>query len=88
MLKGAANESERGCEMNCRESLQKLYEFLDGELEKVPMSEIEMHLNNCRPCWDRFEFEKQLIAVIKKRCCKETCSDQLRKRVQSLLEKY
>jgi mycothiol system anti-sigma-R factor len=74
--------------MNCRESLQKLYEFLDGELEKVPTSEIEMHLDNCRHCWDHFEFEKQLKALLKKSCCKEPCSDALRKRVESLLEKY
>ena len=74
--------------MNCKESLQKLYDFLDGELEKVPKNEIERHLDRCRHCWDRFEFEKQLKALVKKSCCKEVCPDTLRRRIQSLLEKY
>jgi mycothiol system anti-sigma-R factor len=74
--------------MNCRESLQKIYEFLDGEMEKLPMGEIEKHLDNCRGCWDRFEFEKQLKALIQKSCCKEACSDTLRQRIESILEKY
>jgi mycothiol system anti-sigma-R factor len=74
--------------MNCRESLQKLYEFLDGQMENVPMSEIKKHLDCCRHCWDHFEFEKQLKAMLKKSCCKEVCPDTLRKRIESLLEKY
>ena len=44
--------------MNCKESLKKLYEFLDNDLDKVPRSEIEKHLDRCRRCWDHFEFEK------------------------------
>jgi mycothiol system anti-sigma-R factor len=74
--------------MNCKESLQKIYEFLDGEMEKLPMHEIEKHLDNCRGCWDRFEFEKQLKELVKKSCCKETCTDALKKRIQAILEKY
>ena len=74
--------------MNCRESLKKLYDFLDGELDKVPKSEIKKHLDACRHCWDRFEFEKRLKELIKKSCCKEACPDTLKRRVKALLEKY
>jgi len=73
--------------MNCKESLQKIYEFMDGQLEKTPFSNIEKHLDNCRGCWDRFEFEKRLKEMLQK-SCKMTCSDKLRARIQSLLEKY
>jgi mycothiol system anti-sigma-R factor len=74
--------------MNCKESLKKLYDFLDKELGTAPMGEIEKHLDCCRHCWDRFEFEKQLKALFKKSCCKEACPDALKRRIQSLLEKY
>ena len=74
--------------MNCKESLQKLYEFLDGEMEKMSSAQIEQHLDWCRGCWDRFEFEKRLKERLKKSCSKESCSDTLRNRIKSLLEKY
>jgi mycothiol system anti-sigma-R factor len=73
--------------MNCREALAKIYEFLDRE-DSAPLSEIEKHLDRCRHCWDRFEFEKKLKALVKKSCCKEVCPDTLKRRVKALLEKY
>lgn len=73
--------------MNCKEALEKIYEFLDKD-DSAPLSAIEQHLDWCRPCWDRFEFEKRLIERIKKSCHKESCTEKLKNRIQSLLEKY
>jgi mycothiol system anti-sigma-R factor len=73
--------------MNCKEALEKIYEFLDKDIS-VPLSEIEKHLDWCRHCWDRFEFEKRLIERLKKSCHKEPCSETLRSRINALLEKY
>ena len=73
--------------MNCKEALEKIYEFLDRD-GSVSIVEIEVHLNRCRGCWDRFEFEKQLLARIKQSCCKETCSDTLKQRIQSIIDQY
>jgi mycothiol system anti-sigma-R factor len=73
--------------MNCREALAKIYEFLDKD-GTIPLKEIETHLDWCRPCWDRFEFEKQLKALVQKSCCKETCPDSLKEKIKTILEKY
>jgi mycothiol system anti-sigma-R factor len=73
--------------VNCKEALEKIYEFLDKD-GNIPLSEIEQHLDWCRPCWDRFEFEKRLIERLKKSCHQETCSDSLKQRIQQILEKY
>jgi mycothiol system anti-sigma-R factor len=73
--------------MNCREALAKIYEFLDRD-GSVPLQEIEKHLDCCRHCWDRFEFEKQLKALVKKTCSKATCPESLKSRIKALLEKY
>jgi mycothiol system anti-sigma-R factor len=73
--------------MNCKEALAKIYEFLDRD-GSIPLDAIEKHLDCCRHCWDRFEFEKQLKAMFKKSCCKETCPDTLKKRIQIIIEKY
>ena len=73
--------------MNCKEALEKIYEFLDKD-GSVPVSEIEKHLDCCRHCWDRFEFEKRLKERIKSSCCKESCTESLRIRIKALFQKY
>ena len=74
--------------MNCRDSFELLYRYIDGDHDGLSVEEIEIHLKLCRPCWDRFEFEKKLKERLKSCCHKETCSDELRQRIKSLLEKY
>jgi mycothiol system anti-sigma-R factor len=74
--------------MNCKESLEKLYEFLDGDLAQAPAGELEKHLDRCRHCWDRFEFEKKLLLRVKTSCCKECCPERLLKRIKSLLDLF
>jgi len=36
--------------MNCRELVEKLIEFLDGELTAQEMQSIREHLGECQPC--------------------------------------
>jgi mycothiol system anti-sigma-R factor len=74
-------------ELNCEESFEKLYQFIDNDLDGVSYTEVEIHLKLCRPCWDRFEFEKKLKARFKRSCC-EDLPDSLVVRIKTLLEKY
>jgi mycothiol system anti-sigma-R factor len=73
--------------MNCDESFEVLYRFLDKDLESGTCDEVEVHLKICRPCWDRFEFEKKLKARFQK-CCSEQIPEHLEARIKALLEKY
>jgi anti-sigma factor (TIGR02949 family) len=45
---------------NCEEALRHLALHLDGELDSQDQAFIEVHLNRCRGCWSRFEFERRL----------------------------
>ena len=74
--------------MNCNESFELLYRYIDRDCDGITIQEIEIHLKACRPCWDRYEFERLLIARVKESCHKETCADSLKKRIRALLEKY
>jgi mycothiol system anti-sigma-R factor len=73
--------------LNCQESFEMLYRFLDDDLDGVSYTDVEYHLKLCRPCWDRFEFEKMLKARFKK-SCNEPLPETLVNRIKSLLEKY
>jgi mycothiol system anti-sigma-R factor len=80
--------SRRYESMNCEEWFEKLYQYLDRDLDGTTIQEIEVHLEHCRPCWDRAAFERKLKERLQKSCCKETCTESLRARVKAILEKY
>ncbi len=42
----------------CREVLARLYEYLDGELDAAGSEKVRAHLEACRPCLNRYEFER------------------------------
>lgn len=50
--------------MTCEEATVCIHEFLDHELSEHRHSVVRAHLEECPPCWRRFEFEQGLRAVI------------------------
>jgi anti-sigma factor (TIGR02949 family) len=48
--------------IDCEEALRRLFEYLDAELHGGPQREMEQHLERCRSCFSRVEFEKRLKA--------------------------
>ena len=46
--------------IKCEEALRLLAEYLDGELADGSLADIEHHLDACRSCYSRMEFEQQL----------------------------
>ena len=54
--------------VNCDETVERLYYYLDGELTEERRVEITRHLDLCGPCVDAFGFEAELRKVIANRC--------------------
>ncbi len=65
---------------DCGEAVHRLYHFLDGELDDGRRLVIQTHLDGCLPCLDAFDFEKELRAVIARKC-QERVPDDLRARI-------
>ena len=51
------NEPQR---IGCEEALRMLFTYLDGELEAEHRHRVEEHLEECRSCFSRAEFERRL----------------------------
>jgi anti-sigma factor (TIGR02949 family) len=49
-----------GTRMTCEEALRRLAEYLDGELGPDAGGEVQRHLDVCRSCFSRAEFERKL----------------------------
>ncbi|HEX3461144.1 MAG TPA: mycothiol system anti-sigma-R factor [Acidimicrobiales bacterium] len=71
--------------VNCEETVERLYFYLDGELTEERRIEISRHLDLCGPCVDAFGFEAELRKVIANRC-KDHVPDSLLERVAHLLK--
>ena len=79
---GHANEGGADCE----EAIHTLYHFLDGELTDERRYEIQVHLEECSPCLEAFDFEAELKLIVARKC-RDQVPDSLRERVhQALLE--
>jgi len=55
---------------DCRETLERLYEYLDRELSEAEQIEVQGHLDDCPPCRDRFHFEENVLRLVR-RCCRD-----------------
>ncbi len=65
---------------DCREAVDLLYHYLDGELAEEHRITIRRHLIDCPPCYSAFDFETELRVVIAHKA-KEQVPDGLRQRV-------
>ncbi|HWQ39845.1 MAG TPA: zf-HC2 domain-containing protein [Burkholderiales bacterium] len=73
--------------ISCEEALKRLYEHLDRALDATEAAEIEHHLETCRACFSRAEFEKRLkerLAAIGR----EQAPEALQRRVRELLRRF
>jgi mycothiol system anti-sigma-R factor len=80
-----AGEASATAELDCTETVRRLYDFLDGELTEERRQTIRTHLDRCAPCEDVFQFEAELRRVIADRC-KDRVPDQLRRRIAEAID--
>lgn len=70
---------------DCREAVEELYVFLDGQLDDERRALIQGHLDDCGHCLSAFEFHEELKRLVTDRC-KSQMPDGLRDRVFAALE--
>lgn len=83
MSKNHAENTRIGCE----EVIAHLFAYLDNETDPEKRTYIERHLEECRACCSRVEFEKALRAKVRQLGDKEAPAT-LRQRVKALLDQF
>ncbi len=74
-------------DIGCDEALKRLFDYIDNHLHGEYRSEFERHLELCRHCYDRVEFEKLLKARLSNLKAGGP-SDKLLKRVKDILTEF
>lgn len=78
--------------ISCDEVIEQLFDYLDNELHGDTSAAIDHHLQHCRDCFSRAEFEKKLRARIaeagRAEAGRARASDRLRRRIEGLIERF
>jgi len=67
--------------LTCDEALRLLAAYLDGELAETEQFDVTRHLDACRSCLSRAEFERQLktrLAALRRQDVSATFEERIR----------
>lgn len=73
--------------LSCEEVMEQLFAYLDGELGEGAHADIEHHLEACRGCFSRVEFERRLKARLAE-TGRVPAPESLRERLRTMIERF
>jgi mycothiol system anti-sigma-R factor len=73
--------------IDCEEALRRLFDYLDAELHGEPEREMQQHLERCRTCFSRLEFEKRLKAHVGE-LRSEPVPAELQERIRKIIDRF
>ena len=71
----------------CDKILERVWDYLDRETNADGLAEIKKHLDLCRPCFSRIEFQKILREKMRSHT-HHVCPEKLKQRIKSIIELY
>ena len=66
---------------DCEHVLERVYEFIDNELDSASGDTIRRHLSDCEPCLDKYDVEQAVKKLVARRCGGDTAPAHLRDKV-------
>lgn len=72
---------------HCKRTLERAYLILDGEsIPEAEKHEIEEHLHDCGPCYERYGIETEVKRVIGRLQGRVECPETVKRRIGELLD--
>jgi anti-sigma factor (TIGR02949 family) len=71
--------------LTCAQAIEKIYEYLDGELTPQVEEGIRAHLAICRKCYPNFRHEEVFLRFLEQRARIEEAPPDLRRRIMKVL---
>ena len=70
-----------GLKQECREALDRAFEYIDGELGALDCDRIREHLLDCPPCMHEYTRSEHLKALVRRSCACDEAPLELREKV-------
>ena len=67
--------------MDCRQVTEVMFLFADNEMEEDLLVVFRAHLDGCPPCARQMDYTRQLLALVRERCCRQQAPRHLRERI-------
>ena len=64
----------------CADFLERIVYFIDNELDEADCAVVQVHLDTCNPCLEKYDLQRTVKALVA-RSCTEAAPDELRQRV-------
>lgn len=71
--------------LDCRETVRRLWDYLDHQLSESETRAVDAHLADCDHCPKHFTFEREFLAAVRLARAERGASAALRGRVRELL---
>ncbi len=71
--------------MDCSEVSRRVFLYVDGELDPASSLQVALHVEHCRACSSKVEFERRLREVIRRSCRSDAAPPDLRIRLRRML---
>ncbi len=75
-------------ETNCRQVVESLFLFIDGEISGDEFGSIEMHIQRCAPCLDHVSFQRELKELVRRKCSEGAAPQDLATKLKLRLTQY
>lgn len=72
-------------EVDCVKVIERVYLYLDGEIDGSTREEVRTHLEECGPCLRQFGIEQEVKALVARCCGGDAAPDHLRSRLREKL---
>lgn len=66
--------------LGCRETIERLWALIDGELDEARVPEVEAHLERCAACFPHYDFQRAFRSFLRAHNS-ETLPASLRRRI-------
>ena len=73
---------------DCTDVVQRVWEFLDSELDESSAHAIRQHLAACEGCLDRFDVEQELKSLLHRSCGGDVAPSHLRAKIVAQLSTF
>ncbi len=71
--------------ISCEQAVERVYEFLDGELDAETMEQVREHIEVCKRCYPYFNFERIFLDHIRSKGLRSERSERLEARIRDAL---
>ena len=72
-------------QITCMEALERVHEYLDGEMDDISHEEVAQHFSMCKKCYPHLRLEERFRSLLHRSQEGEVCPDHLKERVLELL---